>query len=78
MLFNCTKEHGWRQKDSPIHKHFASCEAWKEIIQVFQIGGYEIDPAQFQINYVRENTEIITRSENWLKLSFLESLAIKE
>ena len=66
------------QKDSAIHKHFANCEHWKEITQVFQIDGHRIDPAQFQINCVRENTEIIARSDNWLKLSFLESLAIKE
>ena len=37
-----------------------------------------IDSASFPTNYVRENTEIIVRSDNWLKLSFLESLAIKE
>ena len=77
-LFNRTKQHGWSQKDSAIHKHFANCEHWKEITQVFQIDGHRIDPAQFQINCVRENTEIIARSDNWLKLSFLESLAIKE
>ena len=38
----------------------------------------EIDRMKFQVNCVRENTEIINRSDNWLKLSFLESLAIKE
>ena len=77
-LFNRTKEHGWRQKDSAIRKHFTSCEAWKDIVQVFQMGGQEIDTMQFQINCVRDNIEIINRSDNWLKLSFLESLAIKE
>ena len=77
-LFNRTKQHGWCQQDSAICKHFKSCEAWKDIVGVFQSGGLEIDKMQFQINCVRENTKIINRSDNWLKLSFLESLAIKE
>ena len=38
-LFNRTKEHGWRQKDSTIFKHFSNCEAWKDIVQVFQMDG---------------------------------------
>ena len=42
------------------------------------LDGYQIDEMQFQINCVRENTEIIHRSDYGLKLSFLESLAIKE
>ena len=77
-LFNRTKEHGWSQKDSAICKHFQTCEEWKNIVGIFQTGGQDIDRMQFQINCVRQNTEIINRSDNWLKLSFLESLAIKE
>ena len=77
-LFNQTKEHGWKQKDSAIFKHFNSCQAWKDIVDFFQTDGHQIDKMRFQINCVRENTEIIRRSDNWLKLSFLESLAIKE
>ena len=45
---------------------------------IFQTGGLELDKINFQISCVRENTEVINRSDNWLKLSFLESLAIKE
>ena len=77
-LFNRTKEHGWKQKDSAIFKHFNSCQAWKDIVDFFQTDGHQIDKMKFQINCVRENTEIIRRSDNWLKLSFLEPLAIKE
>ena len=77
-LFNRTKQHGWCQADSAICKHFKDCEAWKDVVGIFQLGGEEIDRMQFQINCVRENTEIINRSDNWLNLSFLESLAIKE
>ena len=77
-LFNRTKEHAWCQKDSAIFKHFNSCEHWKYIVGLFETGGQEIDSMQFQINSVRENTEILYRSDNWLHLSFLESLAIKE
>ena len=77
-LFNRTKQHGWCQTDSAICKHFKNCEAWKHVVGIFQLEGDEIDRMQFQINCVRENTEILNRSDNWLTLSFLESLAIKE
>ena len=41
--------------------------------------GVEVDMMQFNVNAVRENTKIIRKSDNWLKLAFLESLAaIKE
>ena len=78
-LFNRTKEHGWKQKDSSVFKHFNNCDGWKDIVAMFQTGGdNEIDVMQFQINAVRENTTIIGRSKNWLNLAFRESLAIKE
>ena len=75
-MFNRTKQHGWTQPESAIRKHFDQCHSWKEIVGVFQMDGLEIDRMKFQVNCVRENTEIINRSDNWLKLSFLESLAI--
>ena len=77
-LFNRTKEHGWSDKKSAVFKHFEQCSAWKEIVDLFQIDGEEVDSMQFQINSVRENTKIIRKTDNWLKLAFLESLAIKE
>ena len=77
-LFNRTKQHGWTQPDSAIRKHFNHCKAWKYIVGMSQIDGLEIDKMSFQINCVRENIEVINRSDNWLKLAFLESLAIKE
>ena len=40
--------------------------------------GQEIDQISFQINAVRENTKIIKKTDNWLKLVFLESVMIKE
>ncbi len=77
-LFNRTKQHGWCQSDSAICKHFKDCEAWNHLVGIFQLDGQEIDKMQFQINCVRENTEVINRSDDWLHLSFLESLAIKD
>ena len=77
-LYNRTKEHGWNHKDSAIRKHFDTCENWKDIVKFFQIDGEEIDKRMFQINCVRDNVKIIDRSKDWLHLSFLESLAIKE
>ena len=58
--------------------HHLIAKGWKDIVGIFQTGGLELDQVNFQISCVRENTEVINRSDNWLKLSFLESLAIKE
>ena len=77
-MFNRTKQHGWAQPDSAIRKHFKLCQPWKEIVGMFQTDSFEIDTMNFQVSCVRDNTEVINRSDNWLKLAFLESLAIKE
>ena len=77
-LFNRTKEHGWTDKKSAIFKHFDQCSAWKHIVDLFDIDGGQVDVKELQIHHVRENTKIIKRATNWLKLAFLESLAIKE
>jgi hypothetical protein len=77
-LFNRTKEHGWKDKLSAINKHFSSCSAWKHIVDMFQMHAEEVDLMNFQINTVRENTRILKKCDNWLKLAFLESLSIKE
>ena len=37
-----------------------------------------VDMDECALNSVRENTEIIRRSNNWLTLAFQEALAIKE
>ena len=49
---------------------------YKEIVNVFQYG-LEVDKMLFQINCAQQTTKIINRSNNSLKLSFLESFAIK-
>ena len=77
-LYNRTKEHGWYDSKSAIHKHFKECPLWREIVDVFQIDGIEIDPKHFQINTVRQNTVILRKTDNWLKLAFLEALSIKD
>ena len=40
--------------------------------------GKGVDQKELQINNVRQNIKIPWRSDNWLKLTFLKSLAIKE
>ena len=77
-LFNRTKEHGWSDKQSAVNKHLQHCSSWKEIVGLFEIFCNEVDQRQFQINAVRENTKILKKSDNWLKLAFHESLAIKD
>ena len=77
-LSNRTMEHAWKDQKSAVNKHFKSCSAWKEIVDLFQVYGEEVDTKDFQVNAVRENTKIITRCDSWLKLAFLEALAIKQ
>ena len=78
-LFNRTREHAWTDQKSAINKHFNTCLAWKHIAGLFEIETEEgINKREFQINTVRQNTKIIKRSDNWLKLAYQESLAIKE
>ena len=77
-LFNRTKEHGWKQKDSAIHQHLVTCEAWKDIVGFLQMFDSDVDEMQLLINTVIENTKVIRHSNNWLTLAFLESLADKK
>ena len=77
-LFNRTKEHGLKDMASAIYKHFDQGSAWKEFIDFFRIEGVKVDLMQFNVNEVRKNIKIVQKSDNWLKLAFLESLAIKE
>ena len=74
---NRTRKHGWSGKSSAINKHLATCAKFEEIVGMFQIDGDAVDQMQFKINSVRRNTEILRKSDNWMKLAFLESLAIK-
>ena len=77
-LFNRTKEHGWRDKNSAIWKHLEHCSGWKEIVDFFRTDGSEVNMMDLSVNTVRENTKVIRKSDNWLKLAFLEALGIKE
>ena len=44
---------------------------------ILEIGGVEVDKKELQINTVQENTKVLTKAKNYLKLDFLESLEIK-
>ena len=44
---------------------------------ILEIGGVKVDKKELQINTVRENTKVLTKAKNYLKLDFLESLEIK-
>ena len=78
-LYNRTAQHGWTQKDSSVHKHFASCSHWKELVSFLEIGGgVEVDTKELQINAVRENTTVVAKAEHQLKVDFREALEIKK
>lgn len=77
-LFKRTKEHGWTQKTSSVFKHFHECDDFQHIAGLYMMGGEELDIGDFQTACVRDNTTILYRSDNWLKLAFMECLAIKD
>ena len=54
------------------------CNGWHHITKMFECMGKGVDQKELQINNVRQNIKILWRSDNWLKLAFLESLATKE
>ena len=55
QIHNIIKEHNLNEKDIAIFQHFYECEAWKDIADLFQIYGYQIDERQSRINCVRDN-----------------------
>ena len=51
---------------------------WQHITKMFECMGKGVDQNELQINIVWQNINILWRLDNCLKLTFLESLAIKE
>ena len=68
-LFDWTKEHGWKDKESAIYKTFDQWSAWKKFIDFFRIEGVEVDLMQFNVNAVRKNIKIIQDLNTGLDLS---------
>ena len=58
--------------------HLKECNGLHHITKMFECTGKRVDKKELKINMVRQNIKILWRSDNWLKLAFLESLAIKE
>ena len=58
--------------------HLKECNGWYHITKMFECTDKGVDKKELQIDNVRQNIKILWRSDNWLKLAFLESLAIKE
>ena len=77
-LYSRSEQRGWKQKDSAIYHHFSDCPGLDHIRDLLQLGLNDFDRKEFQISVVRENLDILHRSNNWLNLLFMESLAIKE
>ena len=65
-------------KQRAVLGHFKECNGWLRITKMFECMGKEVDQKEIQINNARRNVKILHRSDNWLTLAFLESLAIKE
>ena len=77
-LSNRTQEHAWTDQNSAVNKHFKNCTGWDHLVGLLEMCDEETNRRELQINTVRQNTKVLKRSDNWLKLAFLESLAIKE
>ena len=77
-LYKRTKEHGWTQKSSAIFKHLSECDQFQHIVSLYGLGGVDLDMGDFQTSFVRDNTSILYKCDNWQKLAFMEGLAIKD
>ena len=72
-----TKEHGWQQKDSAVLGHFKECDGWHLLPKCLNAWVKKLIKKKYKSTMYDEILKF-SRSDNWLKLAFLESLAIKE
>ena len=77
-LYKRTLEHAHEQKDSAIYKHLMHCHGYHHIMDLHKIDNDLFDDMEFQLNAVRNNTRILDKANDWLKLLFMEALFIKE
>ena len=77
-LFKRTLEHAWENKDSAIRNHLNECADYRHILGLFAIDIDDVNLRELQTTIVRDNTSIITKSDNWRILDYLEPLYIKQ
>ena len=76
-LYKRTSEHGWISNDSAVKIHLNSCHGYDHIKDIFAIDA-NLDIKEFQTNSVRDNINILAKTDNWNTLLYLESLYIKD
>ena len=77
-LYKRTQQHGHEQKDSAVYQHLLSCHGYQHTTDIHKIHFEEFNDVAYRINQVRDNTKIIGKTRDWLKLYFMEALAIKD
>ena len=83
ILSTWIKEHCGLDKNSPIFNHLAECNFYQYTLALhsFPCDGDVTLTNQDILGHIRtkvtDNMRIISKSENWAKLCFLESLNIK-
>ena len=84
-----TTEHAWSSNDSAIKFHLDSCDAFNDILCIYNMSPSLFSDTWFsdagsdnhrtlRIELVQNNTTIIDRHNNWNILLFKEALKIKE
>ena len=76
-LYKRTSEHAWKSKDSAVNSHLNSCHNYDHIKDLFAIER-RLNVKEFHTNSVRDNINILAKTDNWNTLLFLESLYIKD
>ncbi len=65
-------------KDSAISFHLKNkCPAYSDMTSLFSILNSDFNPKQYLYNTIIDNTSILDRESNWLRLLYLESYYIK-
>ena len=54
------------------------CQGYHHIVGLHKINNVLFNDMEFQLNIVRDNTRILGKADDWLKLLFMEALFIKE
>ena len=77
------EEHGLRP-DQPLHQHLRSCGEFNYLVRLHHLPNYhdsrniKISDESHIYETVKQNSEVIAASDDWLTLSFLEPLLAKK
>ena len=78
LVTRLTEHANGKGEDSAISFHLKNkCPAYSDMTSLFSILNSDFNPKQYMYNTIIDNTSILDRESNWLRLLYLESYYIK-